>query len=410
MRLTLVTETFAPEINGVARTLERWVNEFERRGCAVQLIRPRRADVPASLRSDVAGFPVPFYPAVYVGWAWPGALVRHFRRFRTDLVHIATEGPLGFAALWAARLLRLPVVSSFHTNFDVYLSHYGLGLLTHLLRSYLRWFHNRTALTLVPSMATREHLRQQGLRRVELWSRGVDAERFHPSRRSEHLRSRLGLGPDDVLLLYVGRLAAEKNLDVLLEAVQSLVSKANPPVGTGRIHLALVGSGPLADTLAAQAHPHVHLAGAKIGLELAEWFASADLFVFPSRTETFGNAILEAQASGLPVIAFGSDVVAERMQHGHDGWLIPWHNRPRAVTDLAAALRELILDAGLRRRLGQAARITAERQSWGPIFDRLQARYEELCRPRRRRFALPAWHRPRPARRRAPTWLTEVVS
>jgi glycosyltransferase involved in cell wall biosynthesis len=370
LRLALVTETFPPEVNGVARTLGRWVEAFRARGHDVHVVRPRQpGEGPAA--DLVHGMPLPFYPEVRLGIAGPLRLRTLLRRRAPDLVHIATEGPLGWSALVAARSLGLAVASSFHTNFDHYAGHYGFLGVERLAFAYLRWFHNRTRVTLVPSRATQKRLLGDGVRRVEIWSRGVDATLFSPSHRDPALRRSLGLGPDDPLLLYVGRLAPEKNLDALLQAFSRLRQQV-PPEARERLRLALVGGGPLAAALQLRQPPGVVLAGEQHGLALSRWYASADVFAFPSRSETFGNVVLEAQASGLPVVGFDCQGVNERVTPEEDGLLVP------VGGDLAAPLARLCADAAARRRLGAAARAKAERQDWKPIFDELEERYQRL--------------------------------
>ncbi len=363
MRLTLVTETFPPEVNGVARTLGRWVDAFRRRGHGIQVIRPRQPHERGS-QERVSALPLPFYREVRLGLAAPGRLRRLLAESRPDLVHIATEGPLGLAALWAARRLRVPVVSSFHTHYDEYLRHYGMPCLEPAGRAYLRWFHNRTALTLVPGEATRHRLAERGYDNLAVWPRGVDGRRFHPRHRDEGLRARLGLGPADALIAYVGRLAPEKNLGALMEAYA--------PLRGPRVRLALVGGGPSAERLRAACPPDVLMPGYQHGTALAAWYASSDVFAFPSLTETFGNVILEAQASGLPVVGLRCPALAERVADEDDGMLVA------DSAGMARALARLIADAGLRRRLGTAARVKAEGQDWEPIFDRLEARYGDV--------------------------------
>lgn len=371
LRLTLVTETFPPEVNGVARTLSRWVDAFRAHGHVVQVIRPRQ---PPEGRAPerVLGLPLPFYPQLRFGLASPRRLQFLLERFAPDVVHVATEGPLGWAALVAARGMGVPVASSFHTNYDHYLAHYGLGVLGPVLFGYLRWFHNRTAVTLAPSEATRRRLEADGVRRVAIWSRGVDGEAFHPSRRNPALRQSLGLGPDDPLILYVGRLAAEKNLPALLSAFARL-RQGLPAPRNERARLVVVGDGPLAAALRATRPPAVEFVGAQHGADLARWYASADLFAFPSKSETFGNVILEAQASGLAVVGYDCQGVSERVAPGVDGLLAPPDG------DLAEALDLLCTNPHMRRRLGAAARLTAERQDWKPIFDGLEQRYVHLA-------------------------------
>jgi glycosyltransferase involved in cell wall biosynthesis len=271
----------------------------------------------------------------------------------------------------AAHWLGVPVASSFHTNFDHYAIHYGFFGIERLALAYLRWFHNSTQVTLVPSVATQKRLLADGVQRVEIWSRGVDAAVFSPAHRSDELRRSLGLGPDDPLLVYVGRLAPEKNLAALLQAYTRLRGMLTP-ARRQRLLLALVGAGPLSATIEAAQYPGVILAGEHHGASLSRWYASGDVFAFPSQSETFGNVVLEAQSSGLPVVGFDCQGVNERVTPEADGLLVPCDG------DLAPALLRLCEDAGLRRRLGEAARASALRQDWTPIFDELEARYLRL--------------------------------
>jgi glycosyltransferase involved in cell wall biosynthesis len=316
----------------------------------------------------VYGLALPFYQQVRIGIAGPRRVGQLLRRLAPDLVHIATEGPLGLAALAAARWLGVPVASSFHTNFDHYAAHYGFLGIDWLAFAYLRWFHNRTRVTLVPSLATRARLLVDGVQRVEIWSRGVDGRVFHPGHRDEGLRRSLGLGPDDVLLLYVGRLAPEKNLAALLQAFARL--RNGKP--SANLRLALVGAGPLTESIKLAQQPDVVQAGEQHGVSLSRWYASADVFAFPSLSETFGNVMLEAQASGLPVVGFDCQGVNERVTPEVNGLLVP------VSDDLAPALWRLCQDRDLRQRLGRAARARAEQQDWKPIFDELEQRYLRL--------------------------------
>ncbi len=374
LRLTLVTETFPPEVNGVARTLQRWAEAFRARGHHVQIIRPRQPSE-GRLPERVLGLPVPLYPQMRFGVASPVRLRKILEGSGPDLVHVATEGPLGLAALMAAGFLGLPVASSFHTNYDHYLNHYCLGCLERPVLAYLRWFHNQTAVTLVPSRAAQQRLTAGGVRRVEIWSRGVDGRTFHPRHRDSGFRASLGLGPNDPLLLYVGRLAAEKNLPALLGAFARLRQRLPAPLSQ-RVKLAVVGDGPLFDSLRSFQSPALFFPGAQHGAALSRWYASADVFAFPSQSETFGNVVLEAQASGLPVTGYDCQGVNERVTHGEDGLLTP------ATGDLTDNLELLCRDSALRERLAAAARRTAERQDWKPILDGLEERYVQLARKR----------------------------
>jgi len=367
MRLVLVTETFSPEVNGVARTLGHWVDAFRCRGHTVDVIRPRQqAEGPAPGR--VAGLPLPFYAELRFGLASPLHIARALNP-RPDLVHVATEGPLGFAAVLACRRLGIPVATSFHTNFDDYLEHYGLGSLRSAMCGYLRWLHNAAAVTLVPSDSTRRRLEALGFQRVEVWSRGVDAEVFHPRHRDPALRQSFGLGPDDPLLLYVGRLAAEKNLAALLAAFARIRGRR----GNAAVRLALVGGGPLAESLRRRPPTGVVLAGVQRGVALSRWYASADLFAFPSRSETFGNVVVEAMASGLPVVAFDGPGVRDQVCSDREGLLVSTED------ELADALAQLCADRDRRRHLGHAARSKAAERDWASVFDALEQRYRGLA-------------------------------
>jgi len=371
LRLMLVTETFPPEVNGVARTLGRWVETFKKRGHLVSVVRPRQPGEAKELER-VYGMALPFYRQVRLGVAGPLRLLRILDKHGPDLVHIATEGPLGLSALLSCLWRGVPVASSFHTNFDHYANHYAFWGADYLAFAYLRWFHNQTAVTLVPSKETQRRLTQAGVQRVEIWTRGVDGELFHPRHRDEALRASLGLGRLGILLIYVGRLAVEKNLAVLLQAFARLRASLSPD-RREQLRLALVGDGPLSDSLQANTPSGVVLAGERHGAELSRWYASADLFAFPSVSETFGNVVLEAQASGLPVVGFDSPGVNEQVTPEVNGYLVP------PGGDLVPYLERLCLDEALRRRMGSAARARAERLDWKPIFDELEQRYYGLC-------------------------------
>lgn len=322
LRLSVVTETWPPEVNGVALTLSRLVQGLCARNHPVQLIRPRQTRVDQALSHTgyeellMRGMPIPRYPELKLGLPAKRALINAWTLKRPDLVHIATEGPLGWSALQAARVLKLPVTSDFRTNFHAYCEHYGVGWLRKPMVSYLRKFHNLTSLTMVPTRALREELMQMGFERVQVVARGVDTQLFHPQRRSEALRREWGARPDSLVMLVVGRLAAEKNLDVALRAHAAMQAHH------ADVKLVFVGDGPLRESLR-QRCPQAVLAGMRKHEELAGYYASADLFVFPSLTETFGNVTIEALASGLPVLAYDTAAAGDWVQSHSNGWLVP---------------------------------------------------------------------------------------
>ncbi|CAM3764776.1 GDP-mannose-dependent alpha-mannosyltransferase [Pseudomonas reidholzensis] len=367
LRITLVSETFPPEINGVANTLGRLSDGLRQRGHQVEIVRPRQAGDTAELESDqlmlCKGWALPGYPGLQWGGVSVHRLCRRWRRQRPDVLYIATEGPLGLSALRAARRLKIAVVSGFHTNFAQYSGEYGLGLLARLLTHYLRAFHRRTAITLVPSASQRLALERRGFERLALMARGVDACLFNPARRSQALREQWGLAADDIAVLHVGRLAAEKNLGLLRPCLQAL-QQAYPQ---RRLRLIVVGDGPQRAHLEQQV-PDAVFCGAQRGEALAEHYASGDLFLFPSLTETFGNVVLEAMASGLAVVAYDEAAAAQHIRHGHNGALAMPGDQP-AFIDAACWLLE---ECETLRRVRLNARQHASRQGWPAIVEQFE--------------------------------------
>jgi glycosyltransferase involved in cell wall biosynthesis len=364
-RLAVVTETYPPEVNGVAMSMARVVDGLNRRNHDVQLIRPRQAaKLPAQPGVDevlTKGLPVPLYPNLRMGVPSKRALVKLWSLRRPDVVHIATEGPLGWSALQAAQHLALPVTSDYRTNFHAYGKHYRLGLLSKPIMGYLRKFHNRCEATMVPTEAMRALLAERGFERLTVVGRGVDAQRFDPARRSEAMRAAWGASPDDLVLGYVGRLAPEKNLGVVLAAFEAV--KAQQP----RTRLVFVGDGPMRAELAARA-PDVVFAGQRSGDDLAAHYAGLDLFLFPSLTETFGNVTTEAMASGCAVVAFDSAAAGELIRSGVNGWLAGAGREAEFV----AAVRSAAHDGLARCSVAEAARVTARRLDWGDITARFE--------------------------------------
>ena len=362
LHIALISETYPPEINGVANTLGRLVEGLRGRGHRVQLVRPRQAADPAQPQDAdlllTRGWPLPGYPGLQWGQSALHKLLRRWQRQRPDVLYIATEGPLGLSALRAARRLGIPVVSGFHTNFQQYTGHYGVGLLTRLLTNYLRWFHNRSQLTLVPSTGQQIELQRRDFERLALLARGVDSQLFHPSRRDEELRASWGLGPDELAVVHVGRLAAEKNLGLLGKAFNAL--QASQP--RRRMRLILVGDGPQRASLQAQL-PDAVFCGLQRGEALAAHYASGDLFLFPSLSETFGNVVLEALASGLGVVAYDQAAAAQHIHHGHNGALA----RTGDEHGFCEAACWLLEDSETLRRVRLNARQHAGRQGWDGI-------------------------------------------
>lgn len=321
LRIAVVTETWPPEVNGVAITLSRLVHGLCARGHAIQLIRPRQDKHETAMADEemsellLRGLPIPRYPQLKLGLPSKKALVRAWTLRRPDLVHIATEGPLGWSALQAARRLRLPVTSDFRTNFHSYSKHYGVGWLSKPIVAYLRKFHNHTACTMVPTRLLRSELEKLGFDRLRVVARGVDTSLFNPARRSQALRQQWGADEQTLVLLSTGRLAPEKNLDLVVKVYLALRAAKRP------VRLVFAGDGPHRAHLQALCPDAVFLGMCKHE-ELASIYPSADLFLFPSLTETFGNVTLEALACGTPVLAFDSAAASELLQPERNGWLV----------------------------------------------------------------------------------------
>jgi glycosyltransferase involved in cell wall biosynthesis len=364
LRVAVVTETWPPEVNGVAKTAARFVEALRSRGQDIQLVRPRQGanDRAGSEEVLMRGITIPRYPDLRIGLPAKAALVRLWSFRRPDVVHIVTEGPLGWSALQAAEKLRLPVVSDFRTNFHTYSSHYGVGWLKRPILAYLRKFHNRTLATLVPTEAMRADLAALGFQRLRVIGRGVDTKLFDPARRDERLRAAWGAAPDRAVLLYVGRLAAEKNLPTLAAAAETALA-AQP-----RARLVFVGDGPARRELRARL-PQAVFAGTRTGAELAAHYASADIFLFPSLTETYGNVTLEAMASGLAVVAYDYAAAAAAIRHGVSGVLAPCGDSAAFVAHAAA----LASDPTRARRLGESARCEALARGWDRVAAELEA-------------------------------------
>jgi glycosyltransferase involved in cell wall biosynthesis len=375
LRVALVTETFPPEIGGVALCAGRFVEALRAHGAAVHVTRPRQA---ADDRDGggaggvetllVRGLPLPLHRGLQAGLPARRAILPAWRGFRPDVVHVMSEGPLGWSALRAAQGLDLPVLTSFHTNFPSYGRHYGLGALRGAALAYLRRFHAHGACALVPTAQVRHELAREGFDRISVLGRGVDTALFAPGQRRLELRERWGAGPRDPVALVVGRLAPEKNVPLALRAFEAM--QAACPAA----RLVVVGEGPERQRLTAMA-PGAVFTGMLRGEELAAHYASADIFLFPSLTETFGNVLLEAMASGLSVVAYADAAAAQHVRPGANGLLAACGDEPAFI---AHAVR-LAEQPELRRRLTIAARQAVIPLSWQRVGETYVARLREVA-------------------------------
>lgn len=364
MRLLLITDTYPPDINGVARTLSTLAQGLAARGHVVEIVTTLQdepgAPAEAPKRHVMMSMPLPGYPGLRIGFATTWQMQALFSSFMPDALYVATETPLGIASIRAARKLGIPVVSGFHTNFQTYLEDYALPGLENIAQSILRALHNQTARTLTPSADTAAMLEKWGVKNVGVLGRGVDTELFHPARRSAELRRAWGVEEDVPVAVYVGRVAAEKNLDLLIRAFAAF-REAHPAAPC-----VVVGDGPRLKWMQS-AHPGILYAGARTGEDLARHYASADVFLFPSTTETFGNVVLEALAAGVLPVAFDYAGPRQLVRPGVNGWLAPFADEEAFLNQTRAAAR-----AWNDAPMHQAARAAALELGWQRVIEQFE--------------------------------------
>lgn len=369
MRIAIFTETFLPKWDGVANTLCYLLEHLARRGHSSLMFAPEGAPAhyAATRIVGLPSFAFPFYRDLKV--VPPIVNVTDvLAAFKPDLVHLVNLASLGLIGMHHARDLNVPTVASYHTDMPQYARLYGMGVLEDPIWAYFRWLHNQADLNLCPSQYTQQQLEARAFERVAIWGRGVDTQRYNPAHRTQEWRLRLTQGePDRPLLLYVGRLATEKRIDWLRPVLDHMPDAA----------LALVGDGPLREELCRLfAGTRTTFTGYLEGLDLARAYAASDLFVFASTSETFGNVVLEAMASGLPVIAAGAGGPVDHIRNGENGFL----SDPNDPTDFAALVSRAISDDNLLAQMSKTARAYAETQTWDMILDGLLAQYERVIR------------------------------
>lgn len=338
MRIAVVTETWPPEINGVALTVQSLVMGSLAEGAEVLLIRPRQSGLHSEVENltdiQVPGLGLPRYPGLRFGLPVYRTILKQLRQQQIQAIYISTEGPLGWAALKAAKKLNLPILTGFHTRFDHYMKHYGLGAMLPVAESWLKKFHNQATATLVPTHELKSELDEKGYQHVELLERAVDTHNFSPGFRSDSLRNKWGVQSDEHVVMHVGRLASEKNLDLIVEAYRAMQQKKP------KLKMVWVGDGPARAAIEEQ-NPDMIFCGMQRDRNLAEHFASGDIFLFPSVTETFGNVTLEAMASGLPVLAFNYGAAKQHIIHGETGFLAEFGDHKDFVQQAVSMLSDL---------------------------------------------------------------------
>jgi glycosyltransferase involved in cell wall biosynthesis len=367
MRIALFTETFLPKVDGIVTRLRHTVEHLQRNGDQVLIVSPDGGltEYKGARIYGVSGFPLPLYPELKLALPRPSIGVA-LEEFGPDLIHVVNPAVLGLAGLYYAKVMQIPLVASYHTHLPQYLQHYGLGMLEGVMWELIKASHNQAQLNLCTSTAMVEELREHGIERLDLWQRGVDTETFHPGLASLEMRSHLSQGhPESPLLLYVGRLGAEKEIDRIKPVLEAIPDA----------RLALVGDGPHRSALEKHfAGTPTHFVGYLTGTELGSAFASADAFIFPSRTETLGLVLLEAMAAGCPVVAARSGGIPDIVTDGVNGYLFDPADEEGAI----AATVRLLKQQAERESLRQNARAEAERWGWAAATRQLQNYYRAI--------------------------------
>ncbi|NJR39800.1 MAG: glycosyltransferase family 1 protein [Leptolyngbyaceae cyanobacterium CSU_1_4] len=371
MRIALFTETFLPKVDGIVTRLSHTVDHLQRLGNQVLVISPDGGltEYKGAKIYGIPGFPLPLYPELKLALPRP-SMRQVLETFQPDLIHLVNPAVLGLGGLYYAKSLDVPLVASYHTHLPKYLEHYGLGMLEGVLWELLKAVHNQAQINLCTSTAMQEALMSHGIERVAVWQKGVDTELFQPHLGSAAMRSHLTQGhPESPLLLYVGRLSAEKEIDRIKPVLQSIPNA----------RLALVGDGPYRLELEKHfADTPTHFVGYMTGELLASAFASADAFIFPSRTETLGLVLLEAMAAGCPVIAANAGGIPDIVSDGVNGYLFDPQDEGGAI----AATHRLLDRADERKTLRHNARAEAERWGWSAATRQLQGFYQAVLEER----------------------------
>ncbi|MDX2182439.1 MAG: glycosyltransferase family 1 protein [Gemmatimonadaceae bacterium] len=372
LRVAIFSDTYPPQVNGVSRTLARLADAIRARGGEVRVFCTD--DPEATPQDHVVRYPsMPF-------WAYPQlqmALPR-FPRARADLeawrptlVHAATPFGVGLSGRHAARALGIPFVTSYHTSLSAYARFYKLGVLSEPGWAFMRWFHNSGLRTYCPTHAIRHEIEAHGFRNTAIWSRGVETHRFAPSFRSAALRAELGADDDTLLVTYLGRIAVEKGLPVFTDAIRRVIDAR----GSRKIRFALGGDGPYMQEMRQAVPDEVTFTGMLGGDRLSQFYASSDVFVFPSVTDTFGNVLMESMASGVPIV--GAEAGPTRELLGDErGRIFPEGDSAAC----AAAILALADAPDARRAMAEAGLAYARERSWDAIFDDLVRDYQAVVR------------------------------
>ena len=371
MRIAIFTDTLFPQVNGVSRTLDRQLKYLYEKGNRILIFAPRYKEIYRCDYGHVIGFrnvKVIFYPECRLSLTQIRKIKRVLRGFKPDLLHIVTEFTIGAAGVTVGKELGIPMVSTFHTDYDKYMDYYKMKHLKPFAWAYLRKIHNNCRMTFCPSEETKNMLLAHKIKNVSVISNGVDVDSFNPEFRSDELRRKLG-AENKLIVLYVGRVAQEKDIDVFLKAYEIVKAKYKD-----RVLFIVTGDGPHRNDLEAKSSPDILFTGYKKGNELYEMYASADIFAYPSTTETFGNVVVEAMAAGLPVVAARAGGVIDSVIDGYNGFL----TAPKNEHDFAHGIIKLIEDNELRQKMSLNARNFSLSKAWDVILNDMLNQYNSI--------------------------------
>ncbi len=374
MKIAIFTDTYLPQVNGVTNTLNRMEKYFNKNQIEYKILAPdyNMKEKPVNVETF---YSIRFilYPECRLSMVRSSRVNEVLDEFKPDLVHMTTEFNMGWAGMTYALKREIPSISTYTTNFSHYLKYYKLEMLSKASWDYFRWFHNQNQLTLCPSENTKKLLIGKGVEHVGVWGRGIDSFRFSPSKRSASLRKKFNIADEHIMLLYVGRISLEKDLDILLEVYRRIRREQGD-----QVRLVITGDGPMLNKYRSE-NKDVVFTGYLQGEKLSQLYASADIFTFPSSSETLGNVVLEAMASEVPVAGVNSGGVTENIMDHHNGILC----KPRNVKAYYQSLKKLIEDRAFRKELGKNARQYALKKDWENVFKKLVDDYLDVIKKRK---------------------------
>ncbi len=369
MKVAVFTDTYLPQINGVTNTLSNLINYFDTKGIEYKIFVPKYdMELQDQNVERFHSIKFIFYPENRLALPNKSRIHSILSEFQPDVIHIMTEFNLGLAGLNYGKSHNIPTLTNYTTNFSQYTDYYKINFLKQPLWSYLKWFHTQSNLTLCPSEEARRVLHMQGIHNTAIFSRGIDFKGFHPMNRKSDLRHELGI-EDKIAFLYVGRVSFEKDLDILCKSYQAIRQTYSK-----RVAMVITGDGPYLEKCKQTFPKDTIFTGYKKGKDLKELYASCDIFTFPSSTETFGNVVLEAMASGIPVIGADAGGVGEIIKHRVTGLKFAERN----ADQLTKYMSELIENYNLREFLKTNGREYSMNQSWEKIFNNLMAHYSKI--------------------------------